>query len=204
MGMGCSEGESMKECPKCSYSRSPQDDVFVPAAECPKCGVIYARAKPDVSLQPVAEPSRNGLGQGVGRMIEILVLIALVLAGGYFWSQYYQGSEDSAGGYRSEFTAVPWITDASANCVLIIGPTDKSHVGVRTLQLADRVSAQNIPYRIAHDISFVEGADAELTSGWTEMSRGGLPIVFINGRAKANPTINQVVTEFNHSIKSGR
>lgn len=30
-------------CPKCGYERQPKDDDFVPKAECPKCGVIYAK-----------------------------------------------------------------------------------------------------------------------------------------------------------------
>lgn len=192
----------MKECPKCGYSRQPQDDRVTPAAECPKCGVIYARVRPDVSLQSGPASSGGKVGMGFGRTVEIVVLVVLVLTGVYLWSSYFQESADSAGTYKSEFTKVPWINDAAANCVLIIGPADSSHVGVRTQQLAGRVSSQNIPYRVVQEITFVDGADAELVSGWKEMSRGGLPIVFINGRAKANPTITQVVTEFNNSVKA--
>lgn len=32
-------------CPKCSYERTPKD-IDIPATECPRCGVIYAKAQP--------------------------------------------------------------------------------------------------------------------------------------------------------------
>ncbi len=34
-----------KTCPKCGYTRLPQDDDMVPKDECPKCGMIYAKAE---------------------------------------------------------------------------------------------------------------------------------------------------------------
>ena len=33
------------ECIKCSYTRHPEDDHFVPATECPRCGLVYAKAQ---------------------------------------------------------------------------------------------------------------------------------------------------------------
>ena len=33
----------MKICPKCGYQRTKSDDIY-PDYECPKCGVIYAKA----------------------------------------------------------------------------------------------------------------------------------------------------------------
>lgn len=37
----------MKKCPRiyCGYKRKPTDDEWAPLTECPKCGVIYARAE---------------------------------------------------------------------------------------------------------------------------------------------------------------
>lgn len=32
-------------CPKCGYQRTP-NDINIPATECPRCGVIYAKAQP--------------------------------------------------------------------------------------------------------------------------------------------------------------
>ena len=33
------------KCPHCGYARTPKDDQMVPSTECPKCGIIYAKAK---------------------------------------------------------------------------------------------------------------------------------------------------------------
>jgi len=34
-----------KVCPKCRYERQCEDDEFTPVLECPKCGIIYSKAK---------------------------------------------------------------------------------------------------------------------------------------------------------------
>jgi hypothetical protein len=31
------------KCPKCGYMRQTRDDAFVPATECPSCGIVYAK-----------------------------------------------------------------------------------------------------------------------------------------------------------------
>ncbi len=37
--------EAGKVCPNCGYERQPKDDDFTPVLECPKCGIIYSKAK---------------------------------------------------------------------------------------------------------------------------------------------------------------
>lgn len=38
-------------------------------------------------------------------------------------------------------------------------------------------------------------------NGWKTVSAGGSPIVFINGRAKAQPTVEEIVTAYQHAAK---
>ncbi len=33
------------KCPRCDYERTPEDDQIVPLTECPRCGIIYEKAK---------------------------------------------------------------------------------------------------------------------------------------------------------------
>lgn len=40
----------MTKCPKCGYVRKPEDQA--PDYECPKCGVIYAKYRPEQELPP--------------------------------------------------------------------------------------------------------------------------------------------------------
>ena len=34
------------KCPKCGYERQPRDNQYVPATECPACGIVYAKSGP--------------------------------------------------------------------------------------------------------------------------------------------------------------
>jgi hypothetical protein len=43
------------KCPKCGYMRQTRDDAFVPATECPSCGIVYA--KHDTIAAPKKGPS---------------------------------------------------------------------------------------------------------------------------------------------------
>lgn len=48
------------KCPKCGYERQPRDNQYVPATECPGCGIVYAKSDvmPDYS-------SRNASGSSL-------------------------------------------------------------------------------------------------------------------------------------------
>jgi len=45
--------------------------------------------------------------------------------------------------------------------------------------------------------------DKELVRAWQPIMQGTPPIVFINGKAKANPTVEEIITEYNNSWKEG-
>ncbi len=42
------------KCPKCGYMRQGRDDAFVPASECPSCGIVYS--KHDTIAAPTRSP----------------------------------------------------------------------------------------------------------------------------------------------------
>jgi hypothetical protein len=57
----CARGRIMK-CPKCGYQRQARDQVFIPAAECPACGIVYAKyslVDPAASAPPEAGAARE-------------------------------------------------------------------------------------------------------------------------------------------------
>lgn len=64
----------MKTCPKCRYTRQPGDTA--PDYECPRCGVVYAKAFAQPIPQPVdARPERKSGGL-------LVVAAVLLIAGG--------------------------------------------------------------------------------------------------------------------------
>lgn len=49
------------KCPKCGYQRQARDQVFIPATECPACGIVYAKYS---SVDPAASaPPEPGAPQ---------------------------------------------------------------------------------------------------------------------------------------------
>ena len=54
------ERDEFMNCPKCGYKRQKRDDAFVPATECPSCGLVYSKhdviAKPGPSISTVGAP----------------------------------------------------------------------------------------------------------------------------------------------------
>lgn len=81
------------------------------------------------------------------------------------------------------------------NEVVVMGPTWDNPAGRRTRQLVWDLEAQNIPCRLTTSVQVQQG-DQELIRAWNNVMQGTPPIVYINGKAKANPTLDDVVTEY--------
>lgn len=47
------------KCPKCGYQRTPHDNIFVPATECPSCGVVYVKSESDPPSANVGPNAKN-------------------------------------------------------------------------------------------------------------------------------------------------
>jgi hypothetical protein len=67
---------------------------------------------------------------------------------------------------------------------------------VRTRQVAEQVAMKNMPHKLASSISFQPTQEAELVRAWQSVSAGPPPIVVIHGKARSNPTIEQIVDEY--------
>lgn len=48
------------KCPKCGYHRKPRDQVFVPATECPACGIVYAKYTESEAAAASVPPTAAG------------------------------------------------------------------------------------------------------------------------------------------------
>jgi len=90
---------------------------------------------------------------------------------------------------------------AIANEVLIVGPNCNRPEGVRTRALANELARLNIPYRQTDTMTF--SADDGLGNLWQmhQLLQKEGPLVFVNRKAKANPALNEVVTEYQFSTK---
>ncbi len=70
-------------CPKCKYLRQGADTA--PSGHCPQCGLVYAKYRPEPTLQPILEPVRaSGPRPTSFPWFAIIAGLACLLTTGYF------------------------------------------------------------------------------------------------------------------------
>lgn len=107
---------------------------------------------------------------------------------------------------KTGFVKVALPEGAVANEVLIVGPNCNRPEGVRTRSLVSSLAKLNIPHRQTDSISFSSDSFSS-DNGLGNMTQlnnlmqGEAPIVFINGKGKSNPAIDEVLTEYKLATK---
>ncbi len=92
---------------------------------------------------------------------------------------------------------------AIANEVLIVGPECDRPEGIRARTLAISLAKLNIPYRRTESISMNSDSTDDIFTAMDQMDnlmQGDSPVVFINAKGKANPTIDEVVAEYRLAV----
>ena len=67
--------------------------------------------------------------------------------------------------------------------------------------MAEQVASHGIPNQLTSSISFQPVQQAELVSAWQSVNKGLVPIVIIRGKAKSNPTVQEVLDEYMQASK---
>lgn len=98
---------------------------------------------------------------------------------------------------KGEFVPVGLPTESAENpnTVLIIGPDCNRPEGIRAKELADKLTALNIPNQRT-DTIHVDSSEMLDPMLFHEVMSGDSPTVFINVKAKANPKLEEVVAEY--------
>ncbi|MCY7392115.1 MAG: hypothetical protein LH647_11735 [Leptolyngbyaceae cyanobacterium CAN_BIN12] len=92
---------------------------------------------------------------------------------------------------------------AISNEVLIVGPECDRPEGIRARTLASSLAKLNIPYRRTESISMNSDSTENIFEAMEQMDhlmKGDSPVVFINAKGKANPTIDQVIAEYRLAV----
>jgi hypothetical protein len=133
-----------------------------------------------------------------------LALVIAIGAGAYnYWKQHrHEGSLQSAGSTSptspTGFVSLPAVRGRSPSAVLVVAAEDCPHEDAqRADRLADDLSRNGLPVVRTHSVGFdiPNGGQADLDN-INRVMTGQLPVVFVRGRAKANPTLDEVVAEF--------
>jgi hypothetical protein len=137
-------------------------------------------------------------------MSVVRALIVLCIAGSSFayWKHHHASprsaetqSVDSQGG----FVSLPPADGQRPQTVFVVAAENCPHEAAqRADRLAKDLSAKGIPVERTHQVHFhfTSKPDSATMDRMNKIMTGPLPAVFINGRAKSNPSLEEVASEF--------
>lgn len=134
-------------------------------------------------------------------LLRLLVVIALVAGGVHWWHGCSETKELHALMSPSGFLPVPMPQGSSPNTVLVFAPLNCPREGAqRARALTQRLKELGIStVETNHYGAQIFEPSPEAEAGFKRLNivmMGEIPIVLINGMGKANPSIEEVVSEF--------
>lgn len=142
------------------------------------------------------------------KLIKLLIVLAAVVLLYQYWNKHHQrndvgnGVGVSAVESRNGFVALPPVIGASTSSVLVIAAENcPEEAAQRADRLAEQLGRERIPVSRLHRTEFdIPGGDAVVAQRLLSIMNGELPIVFVNGRAKSNPTLEEVIDEYKGGV----
>lgn len=143
-----------------------------------------------------------------------LMLVLVLLAVG--WQQYRKSdraaardtdgaaaSDTTAGGASRGFVALPGFAGSSNRAVVIFAPENcPEDAGRRADALADQLGRSGVPVsRLSHVSFAMTDADPATVQRINAVMTGTIPIVVVRGRAKANPSLDEVLAEYSAAAR---
>ncbi len=111
----------------------------------------------------------------------------------------WTGSSSATAG-ASDFKAAPIPDGVSVHGIVVFTPSDcPSDAAQRAEALMRHLHEQGIPYSRTDAAHFSNVTSPAQITQIKEIMTGPVPVVFVNGRAKANPTPEEVVVEYRRS-----
>ncbi len=97
---------------------------------------------------------------------------------------------------ETDFVAVPLPNEVQPTQVVVSGLLDCPQSGAKTRQVIDQLTAAHIPYQHITTFTFSNTDDWAGLQRFNEVIKRGAPLVFVNGKVKANPTPEEVIAEY--------
>lgn len=142
-------------------------------------------------------------------VLKTLALVGVAIGGLVLWDAFKPegglkavvesatAKASGAQGGASEFASIPLPDGVSAHGVVIFTPRNcPSEAAQRARRLMAQLSVERIPYRETSQADFSSLTSQEEANRVMAVMNGPIPIVYVNGRAKANPTPEAVVAEY--------
>jgi hypothetical protein len=131
-----------------------------------------------------------------------LLIVGVAVCGAHYWHDARHASGAVTGGAdENGFVYMPPIEGQKANTVyVVVGPNGSSGDEWRAARLVDELGGKGIPVVITSRVTFVPigfaGVDDSGVDKVTTFMSGPSPIVFVDGKAKADATAEEVQAEF--------
>lgn len=131
-----------------------------------------------------------------------LLLVLAIGAGAYHYSQRHRyedspESMDISSNASSGFVSLPAVLEQSPSGVFVVAAQNCPRADAqRADRLAEELSRIGVTVVRTHSVDFdtTNAGQADLDK-INRVMTGQLPVVFVGGRAKANPTLEEVVAE---------
>jgi hypothetical protein len=133
--------------------------------------------------------------------IKIALVVVIAVVGYNNWRQHNQAKIMASASTRQStpFVALPAVRGQSSSDVLIFAAENCPYEAAqRADRLAAELSRNGLRVVRIHQISFdTSNVDQAEINQLNALKNGELPIVFLHGRGKANPTLQEVLSEYN-------
>lgn len=133
----------------------------------------------------------------MANVLKLVLMLAVAGLAYQYWSTQ-QAANGPAVVSANGFVMVPPMVGGDPRQVVVFAPENcPSEKAQQADDLTRLLLSRNIPAVRSHDVTF-SSSDMDLKIGvrLDSVMKGDLPIVFVNGRGKANPTLEEVIAEY--------
>ena len=130
-------------------------------------------------------------------LIKLLLLIAVAGGGYHYWKTHSVERALAAATSEGGFVSIPMPDGMSPHGVVVFAPENcPSDAAQRAYALVSDLGSRGVPVSRSDSASFGDLPDAATAERVRAVMSGEVPIVFVNGKAKPNPSLEEVVTEY--------
>ena len=130
-------------------------------------------------------------------LLKIILAITLAFGAYKYWHGHQVAKATREATNANGFVAVPPVQGAAEDTVLVVAAENCPHEDAqRSDRLAQDLARRGIPVRRTHNVGFAfTSVEGDTMDRLNTVMQGPLPIVFVNGRAKGNPSLDEVLDE---------
>jgi len=134
------------------------------------------------------------------KAIKLMLVLAVPIVAYQFWTTHQQEQQQRIAAVAASpngFVPLPAVAGADPRQVIVFAPENcPSDAAQRSDAMARDLMNKSIPTMRSHDVTFTGAPEPGVQDRLNAVMNGELPIVIVNGKGKANPTLDQVVAEY--------